>query len=174
MNRCDLEHILRACKEVTGQSEFIVIGSQCILGAFPDAPRVLRQSMEVDLYPRDRPDLSADLEGSVGELSLFHQTFGYYADGVSPTTATLPDGWKDRLIPVSNENTGGATGWCLEPHDLAYSKLAAGREKDLRFVANLLSHSLVRASRVQRLIDSTSETALRDQLAEAFTVCRSR
>jgi len=52
MKRSDLEHILRASKGVTDETEFIVIGSQAILGRFPDAPRVLRQSMEADLYPR--------------------------------------------------------------------------------------------------------------------------
>ncbi len=41
MNRAELEHILRACKGTTGETEFIVIGSQSILGKHPDAPRVL-------------------------------------------------------------------------------------------------------------------------------------
>jgi hypothetical protein len=48
MKRSDLEHILRACKGVTGEAEFIVVGSQAVLGRYPDAPRVLRQSMEAD------------------------------------------------------------------------------------------------------------------------------
>src|SRR2546425_2009901 len=105
MKRSDLEHILRASKGVTGETEFIVIGSQAILGRFPDAPRVLRQSMEADLYPKHRPELSSNIEGSLGELSPFHQTFGYRADGVSPNTATLPRGWEERLGPLSNEKT---------------------------------------------------------------------
>ena len=50
MKRSDLEHILRASNGVTGETEFIVIGSQAILGPFPDAPRVLRESLEADLY----------------------------------------------------------------------------------------------------------------------------
>src|SRR5437899_9710839 len=129
MKRSDLEHILRASKGVTGETEFIVIGSQAILGSFPDAPRVLRQSMEADLYPRYQPELSDLIEGSLGELSPFHQTFGYRADGVSPDTATLPAGWEHRLTRLSNENTGGAIGLFLDPHDLAISKLAVGRKK---------------------------------------------
>ena len=102
MKRSDLEHILRASKAVTGETEFIVIGSQCILARFPDAPRELRQSMEADLYPRFKPDLAKEIEGSLGRYSQFDQTFGYYADGVGPETAVLPKGWEDRLIPVSN------------------------------------------------------------------------
>jgi hypothetical protein len=133
MKRSDLEHVLRASRGVTGETEFIVIGSQAILGRFPDAPKELRQSMEADLYPKLKPELASVIEGSLGRYSQFDETFGYYADGVGPDTATLPPGWEQRLVAVSNENTGGAIGWCLEPHDLAFSKLAAGREKDLAF-----------------------------------------
>lgn len=53
---------------------------------------------------------------------------------------TLPPGWRDRLLPIENENTGGAVGWCIDPDDLAVSKLAAGREKDLEFVRALLRY----------------------------------
>ena len=83
MKRSDLEHILRASKGVTGETEFVVIGSQAILGSHPDAPRVLRESMEADLYPRFRPELSEVIEGSLGRYSRFDQTFGYFADGVA-------------------------------------------------------------------------------------------
>lgn len=171
MKRSDLEHILRASKGITGETEFIVIGSQCILGPHPDAPRVLRHSMELDLYPKYRPELAPILEGSMGELSQFHQTFGYRVDGVAPTTATLPNGWESRLVKVSNENTGGAIGWCLDPHDLAYSKLAARREKDLTFVREMIRHHLVKPSQLQRLVESAADAALRQRLAEALELC---
>ena len=92
MKRSDLEHILRACKGTTAETEFIVVGSQAILCRFPDAPRVLRQSMEVDVYPKSRPELSEMIEGSLGRYSQFDRMFGYHADGVSPETATLPPG----------------------------------------------------------------------------------
>ncbi len=174
MNRAELEHILRACKGTTGESEFIVIGSQSILGRHPDAPRVLRKSMELDVYPKLRPDLSPHLAGNLGEMSLFHQTHGIWVDGVEPETATLPAGWEERLVRVCNENPGGATGWCLDPHDLAYAKLAARREKDVAFVANLLRHKLVRPSRVGELIASANDAGLRAKLAGAWSICRAR
>ena len=174
MKRSDLEHILRASKGITGESEFIVVGSQCILGPHPDAPRVLRHSMELDLYPKHRPDLSPMLDGTMGELSQFHQTFGYRADGVSPETATLPKGWETRLVKVSNENTGGAIGWCLDPHDLAYSKLAARREKDIAFVRELLRHDMVGQAHLRRLISTTHDEALGQRLTDALEICLRR
>jgi len=114
MNRREFEHIVRAASGITGQRDFIIIGSQSILGKFPDAPRSLRHSMELDLYPRDSPELADLISGSLGEFSAFHTTFDYYADGVSPSTATLPQGWQQRLIPFSSENTGGAVAHCLD------------------------------------------------------------
>lgn len=171
MKRADLEHILRACKGTTGESEFIVIGSQRILGRHPDAPRVLQQSMEADIYPRLKPELAPLIEGSLGRYSQFDMTFGYHADGVGPETAKLPAGWEERLIPVCNENTGGATGWCLEPHDLAYSKLAARRQKDIVFVTALLQQKLASQTRLRSLIESTPDAALRSNLADALALC---
>lgn len=174
MKRANLEHILRAAKGVTGEAEFVVIGSQSILGCHPDAPRALRESMEADLYPRRRPELANMIEGSLGRYSQFDTTFGYFADGVSPSTAVLPPGWEERSIPLCNDNTGGATGWCLEPHDLAFSKLAARREKDLKFVRALLRHKMVRPSRLLKLIEAVSDPGLRERLRDALALCRER
>ena len=55
----------------------------------------------------------------MGPDTLFDRTHGYHTDGVSPTTASLPDGWENRLTPICNPNTNGATGWCIEVHDIA-------------------------------------------------------
>jgi hypothetical protein len=126
MTRTALEHVLRAAAAITNERELVVIGSQAVLGQFPDAPEALLASIEVDVYPRHAPEKSDLIDGAIGELSSFHQTFGYYAHGVDETTATLPAGWIQRLVPVHNENTGGAIGWCLDVHDLAVSKLVAG------------------------------------------------
>ena len=131
MNRASLEHILRAAAAVTNQRDIVVVGSQALLGQFPNAPDLLLSSIEADVFPRADPAKSILIDGAIGELSTFHQTFGYYAHGVDETTATLPPGWQERLVPIHNENTGGATGWCLEVHDLAASKLVAGREGTL-------------------------------------------
>ena len=114
MNRAGLEHILRAAAAASDERDIIVIGSQAVLGQFPDAPEALLTSIEADVFPRHAPDKSLLIDGAIGELSAFHQSFGYYAHGVDETTATLPPGWVDRLVPIHNDNTAGATGWCLD------------------------------------------------------------
>lgn len=65
MKRQELEHIVRVAAAITGETEFIIIGSQSILGKFPDAPRSLRQSMEADIYPKARPELAELISGSI-------------------------------------------------------------------------------------------------------------
>ena len=167
MNRAALEHILRAASAIADEREFIVIGSQAILGQYPSAPESLLMSIEADVYPRYAPERSDVVDGAIGELSDFHQTFGYYAHGVDQTTAILPDGWIERLIRVENENTGGAIGWCLEAHDLAAAKLAAGREQDLQFVKVLLTERLVTIDQLEERISSLPLPAERLQLVQA-------
>jgi hypothetical protein len=143
MKRKDLEHLIRAAAAITDQYEIMVIGSQSILGAAPHAPAFVLASMEADLYPLHRPDLADLIDGAIGELSPFEERFGYYAQGVGPETAVLPEGWRDRVVKIQNENTDLKIGYCLEPHDLAASKLVAGREKDGPFVAALLAHQII-------------------------------
>ncbi len=87
-------------------------------------------------------------------MSLFHQTFGYYAHGVDDTTATLPAGWTERLIRVHNENTANAIGWCIEVHDLAISKLVAGREKDMAFLRVLLREKMAEPAVLRQRVDT--------------------
>jgi len=160
MNRQELEHIVRAAAGITGQNEFIILGSQSTLGKFPDAPRSLRQSMDLDIYPQGRPELAELISGCLGEYSPFHSTFDYYADGVAPNTSTLPIGWEDRLVRFSNENTHGAVACCLDPLDLAYAKLAAGRPKDLSCVVELIRYHFIKPSALVRLIEQVEDPAL--------------
>jgi len=153
MNRTQLEHILRAAGSVSGSREIVVIGSQAILASYPDAPSELLKSMEADVYPLDVPEKADLIDGCIGELSPFHETFGYYAHGVSPDTATLPRGWRSRLVKLENQNTEGTVGWCLAPVDLAASKLVAGREKDLDFVRGMFRVGILSKLAVRKVFE---------------------
>lgn len=130
----------------------MVVGSQSLLGAVPEPSALLVESMEADVYPLHRPELADLIDGAIGEGSPFHDCFGYYAQGVGPETAILPLGWQDRLVRIQNPNTDLKIGLCLEPHDLAASKLAAGRDKDWVFVAEMLASRVVeRPTLLQRI-----------------------
>lgn len=154
MTREQLEHLIRAAADIADDNEIVVIGSQAILGQFPDAPASMRVSMEADLFPLNHPERTDVIDGSIGELSPFHETFGYYAHGVSEETACLPQGWKQRLVVVRNENTRGVKGLCLDPHDLLVAKAIAGREKDLLFLEEAARHRMVQAEDLLRLLET--------------------
>ncbi|NLT36422.1 MAG: hypothetical protein GXX83_11065 [Gaiellales bacterium] len=49
-----LEHAIRAACDVAGDTELLIFGSQSILASFPDAPHVLRASIEVDVQAKTR------------------------------------------------------------------------------------------------------------------------
>lgn len=157
MKRRDLEHLIRAAGAIAEASELVILGSQAILGKYPEAPEELLVSQEADLYPLRAPEQAELIDGSIGELSPFHEEFGYYVHGVGPGTAILPTRWQERLIPVVNENTGGVAGLCLHPADLAISKLLAGREKDIAYVRALLKHGLVNELEICQLFSELSQ-----------------
>jgi hypothetical protein len=164
MKKRQVDHVLRAAGQITGEKQFIIIGSQSLHGKCPDLADEIMQSIEVDLVAGKRGTRSEWLN-AIGHLSPFHESFGYYADPVDLATATLPKGWKGRLVNLPPGETEGVKGLCLEPHDLAIAKYAASREKDLIFTRELARRGIVSATRLLTLLDQTSvDKALRERM----------
>ena len=105
---------------------------------------------------------------------LFDSTFGYYAHGLPPESCPLPSGWQERLIPFQNDNTRGVKALCLHPLDLACSKLVAGREKDVAFVAAMLTHGLIEPHALENQIGFLPATNQRERARQIFTIVRSK
>ena len=147
MERADFEHVVASAAIVIGEDEFVVIGSQAILGPHPDAPPALLRSIEADLYPVASPAKADMIDGAMGDGSSFQRTFGYYAHGVGPETAKPPVGWRARLIrieiPPRPSSSRRPVAWCLEPHDLVLAKCVAGRERDWDFAREAIDAGLV-------------------------------
>ncbi len=181
MRRNQLEHAIRTACQIIGRPEVIIVGSQAILGTYPEdvLPSLATRSMEIDILPiadtnEKTSQLADDIEGVAGELSPFEEMHGFSIDGVDLDTSALPGGWRDRLVKVQNANTaavGGEpifTGWCLDKEDLCAAKLCAFRDKDREFVRALLEAQLVDrqvvADRLRCLpdrYDSASDNAAR-------------
>lgn len=172
MKRDDLAHIIRAASAVTEDGRILVIGSQAILAAFPedDLPPEATISIEADVAFFDDPDeLKADqVDGAIGEASPFHYEFGYYGQGVSITTATLPSGWESRVLPFQVGDTGQAEAFCLEPHDLTLAKLVAGREKDLEFADSLIRRGHVNADTLLERLENVEVVGAVKRRIETF------
>jgi len=117
MRRRDLEHVIRAAADLADDDEIVVIGSQAILGQYPDAPAELCVST------------------------------------------------------VRNANTRGATGWCLEAHDLVLWKYVAAREKDRVFAKAALAAGLVTVDVLRARLESMPiEAAARDRIRQMIAV----
>jgi hypothetical protein len=136
MKKLQVDHVLRAAGEITGEKQFIIISSQSLHGRYPDLADEILLSAEVDLIAKNHPKKTEALN-VIGVYSRFHETHGYYADPVDESTATLPKGWKGRLVNLPPGDTQGVSGLCLDPHDLAIAKYVARREKDIVFTRAL-------------------------------------
>lgn len=92
MKKQQVDHVLRAAGRITKEKQFVIIGSQSLHGQYPDMADDIVTSAEVDLIALENPDRTEFLN-VIGVDSDFHRSFGYYADPVDVTTATLPAGW---------------------------------------------------------------------------------
>jgi hypothetical protein len=119
---------------VAEDPDVLVIGSQSILGSYPEdrLPPEATGSMEVDTaFLTDPGNTKSDrVDGTIGELSNFHDTHGYYPQGVSINTGVFPAGWKNRLVIYETPATEPGRGLCLEPHDCVLAKLVRFDRKE--------------------------------------------
>jgi hypothetical protein len=103
MTRANLEHIIRATGTIADVDDVVIIGSQAVLGEFPDAPGELLASNEADVFPRSHSERSDLIDATIGEGSPFQRSFGYDAYGVDESTAILPHGWRQSADPGDRE-----------------------------------------------------------------------
>lgn len=168
----ELHHILQAAANLTGEDQFVVVGSQAIVWQSASVPGEMVTSMDADIYPRNAPELADEIDGNLGEGSQFHETYGYWAHGVAPETPVAPAGWQDRLVPIVlprfKHEDSYLTAHLLEAHDLVLAKLAAGRDRDLDYAIAAVAAGLVVLDeldrRLKRMPDSHRES-VRDLLA---------
>ena len=133
----ELRHVIRACKDATHHTEFLIVGSQVILGYYSDKElnASLKKSREVDIVPiPNNQEISDIIDGVLGEFSPFDNTFNIYAHGNDLSTAIFPNGWKERINSVLIE---GCTIHFPSLEDFAIAKYISGREKDLDFVREM-------------------------------------
>jgi hypothetical protein len=158
MKKHQLDHVLRAAGDITGQKQFVIVGSQALHGKYPNLADDIVKSAAVDLFAPRQPD-ATELLDEIGVDSPFHVTYGFYADPVDEGTAVLPKGWKGRLVNLPAGDTGGVRGLCLEPHDLAVSKYVARRDKDRIFTQELARRGLVDREKLLALVGQTPISA---------------
>lgn len=135
MTRKKVAHLLRAAAAITNENRFVLIGSAAVLTTKPPTPASMLRTNEIDIYspkgPVDDEDVSDLIQGTLGPDSRFYKTYGYAADGVSSTTAALPQGWQDRAKAHEFEGAEGIIAIVPEIHDIAHPSSSLGGRRIL-------------------------------------------
>ena len=168
MKKEQLNHLIRAAKDISSKLNFLIIGSQAVIGDAEIYAELEKrassclQSPEIDVMTFDvvDNDIQVDedstelLEWGLGETSRFFDTFGYYLQAVSIRTAKLPNDWKLRL---NRSDEDYAYKFFISIEDLIISKLAAGREKDFVFLKDLLKTPKINIQKIKKIINQERE-----------------
>ncbi len=140
----DLDRVARAIARHFETDTVVVIGSQAILVHHAEAPAIMRTSGEIDAYPGNAGEweslnpgelASEEINAWFGFGSRFHETFGFYIDGVDADTAQLPMGWTERAVERTVPDDGKTirvVAPCID--DLIVSKLHRLDRKDRDFI----------------------------------------
>jgi hypothetical protein len=167
MNRDDINRLLAEAMNITHHRDYVIIGSLSVLGAVAHPPLSMTGSIDVDLYPKNDPGRAFEIADKLGLGSDFEQTYGYYADAVSPMLPTLPEGWELRLICVTFDS--GVAAWFLEPNDAGISKYVRSEPRDREWIrAGLLANILSMPTIEYRLRETIMETEERQRAKVAI------
>jgi len=129
----------------------------------------------VDLYQRDGNQKGLDeIEGSLGEMSLYHQTHLIYAHCISPETATFPENWFSRAAEyeIDLSNNEKLTVYYPVPADLAISKLCANRDKDRKFVTMLIKNGIASDKEIEQYIPEIKNVGKRNICRINLSLCK--
>jgi len=172
MNLDQFYHIARASCAVAAVEYVTVFGSNAILPWLNDMGiQDMRQfldpgivSRELDLCVGDGADdaLNTLIDGTIGELSQFDETFGVYAHP-NPVEGLFqaPFSWRKRIRIVKEPGTNVKI---IVPHyrDLAASKIIAGRPKDMDFALKVARTFDNDADEILSLVEAYMHEAPRD------------
>ena len=86
--------------------------------------------------------MRTEINKKLGVFSNFQLENGFYADALGLATVILPTNWQERLQLFKDEN-GETIAFVAEIHDIAVSKLIAGREKDFLFLNELFIREFI-------------------------------
>ncbi len=143
MQRSDLFELVRQIKKITPDELPIIVGSQAVHLVTNFPPDIIQQSIECDfLFVGGKSETRIEVNKRFGVFSSFQLEKGFYADALGLATVILPTNWQERLQPFKDEN-GETIALVSEIHDIAVSKLIAGREKDFQFLRELFSRQLI-------------------------------
>lgn len=159
----DLKRAVSSVATYFDADSVIIVGSQALLVGRNDIAREIRMSEEFDMYPANihqweklhpGEEASEVINALFGEGSYFHQSHGFFIDGVDDRTANLASDWRDRAL-VQMIDVGGrqVSAIAPEPNDLVASKLARGDPKDVVFARICMRSGLARHDQIKNRLE---------------------
>lgn len=176
MLKSQIFKLLEDIKELKIDEMPVIAGSQS-LHAFTDhLPSIAKRSVECDfLFASGNTEYRDKVNKELGVLTEYQDKQGFYADAVGIATIVLPDGWESRLKPLE-DGSGETVALCIDIHDLAASKLIAGREKDLIFLENALASELIVIDllfeRIRLVRSKVENDTISDRLTRLYDVLK--
>lgn len=133
MRKQNLFNLTGEVRKIIGELP-IIVGSQAVFAVTDYPPEIARLSVECDFLLIGKSfGFRDEVTNNLGIFSRYRAQSGFHADGLGRATVVLPENWESRLVELKDEN-GGTVALCVEIHDVAVSKLIAGREKDFEFL----------------------------------------
>jgi hypothetical protein len=170
MELSDLQELFAEARKLTGQDEFVVVGSLSILGIVKgsDVPAPMLMSIDVDCFTRHGPEQVEAVHGALGAGSAFEASHGFYLDWISPKVPTLPRQWEHRLLRIPMEQ--GIVAFFLDPNDAAVSKYARGESRDREWIQAGLQAGLLSAPIIESRFRETEffDAAERDRACKGL------
>jgi hypothetical protein len=143
VRKSNLFELVREIKKLVPEETPIIVGSQAVHTVTNFPPEIVQQSIECDfLFAEGKSEIRVEINKKLGVFSPFQLEHGFYADALGLATVVLPTGWRERLQPLEDEN-GKVIAYCAEIHDVAVSKLIAGREKDFLFLKEAFLREII-------------------------------
>lgn len=171
-------HVARALSEITGRKELVVVGSAAVIAAMVELNGNDFGTEDVDIFSLDGDDEErfTDEAENIGRDTIFHETFGYYADGVGPRTAIMPADWKTRAEARKIPGAPGVVLWVPEVNDVALAKLCAWRDKDIQWLKIAVKEGVIEpgvmASRLSNLMQTDHTPPLAELARRSATIAQ--
>jgi hypothetical protein len=144
VRKSDLFELIRQIKTLLSDETPIIVGSQAVHLVTNFPPEIVQYSIECDfLIIGGKGETRAEINKKFGVFSNFQLEKGFYADALGLATVILPTNWQERLQSLKDE-TGETIGLVAEIHDIAVSKLIAGREKDFQLLKELFTREFIK------------------------------
>lgn len=159
MRKSALFELIREINEISQEEKPVIVGSQAVHAVTEDLPEIVQRSIECDFLFSGKSEARTAINKTLGVFSQFQIEHGFYADALGLATVVLPENWHARLQPLLDER-GEIAAYCAEIHDVAVSKLIAGREKDFEFLRDTFRFGIISVDEFierARLIESTPQ-----------------